>query len=92
MLPALWRSMPSATRFGLALAGYGVIADFIHHVFTPNLHAGKVLNIGFIGHVLTLAGMLMALWGVIHAAVESRRRAREKGESNAASSSAAASG
>jgi hypothetical protein len=66
-----------------------VLADFIHHVFTPGQHAGKILSIGFIGHILTVAGMLIALLGVIQAAVESRRRARQKGERNAARSSSA---
>lgn len=91
MVRALWRSIPSISRLGLFLASYGILADFIHHVFTPNLHAGKILSIGFIGHALTLAGMVLALWGVIRAAVDSRRRNREKeGENHAARSSAAA--
>ncbi|HYZ91835.1 MAG TPA: hypothetical protein VFA34_05505 [Actinomycetota bacterium] len=91
MLRSLWRSIPPLSRLGLSLTGYGVLADFIHHVFTPNLHAGKVLHIGFIGHALTLAGMVLALLGVISALVESRRRAKQKGEGNAARSSTAAS-
>ncbi|MGH2758373.1 MAG: hypothetical protein ACRDKJ_02310 [Actinomycetota bacterium] len=91
MARSLLRSIPSVTRLGLFLAGNGVLADFIHHVFTADLHAGRVLHIGFIGHALTLAGMLLALWGVIRAATDSRRRAREKGERNAARSSATAS-
>jgi hypothetical protein len=90
MVRSLWRSVPSATRFGLAIAGCGVVADFIHHVFTAELHGGQLVHIGFIGHVLTLAGMFIALSGVAHAAVESRRRTREKGESNAARCSASA--
>jgi hypothetical protein len=89
MLRSLWRSLPGTTRAGLAFAGYGVLADLIHHVFAPGLHAGKVMHIGFIGHVLTLAGMVLALWGVIRAAVDSHRRIREKGGKNAARSSAA---
>lgn len=89
MFRALWRSIPSVTRFGLALAAYGVAADFIHHAFAPSLHAGKFLNIGVIGHVLTLAGMVLALWGVIRAAVDSHRRTQQKGGTNAARSSTA---
>lgn len=89
MLRSFWKSVPSVTRFGLAFAAYGVGADFIHHVFTPDLHAGKVINIGFIGHVLTLAGMVLALWGVIGAAVDSHRRSIKKGGTHAARSSTA---
>jgi hypothetical protein len=90
MLRALWRSLPSATRLGIALAGVGVIADFVHHVFTHDMHPAAVLNIGGIGHVLTLAGMVLAVGGVIQAAAGSRRRARQKGERNAARSGTAA--
>ncbi len=90
MLRTLWEPLSSATRLGLAFAGIGVVADFIHHVFTHHIHAVAVLNIGGIGHVLTLAGMVLAMTGVIHAAAHSRRRARQKGERNAARSSSAA--
>lgn len=90
MLRSLWRSIPSVSRLGLYLAGYGVIADFVHHVVRPGLHAGLLIHIGLIGHTLTLAGMVLALMGVVRAAVDSRRRAREKGERDAARGSAAA--
>ena len=78
MLRALWRSIPAATRFGLALAWCGVIADLVHHVVAPVVHAGQNPHIGSVGHVLTLAGMVVALLGVMHAAVGSRRRTRER--------------
>jgi hypothetical protein len=90
MVRAMWRSMPSPTRIGLVLAGSGVFADFVHHVFTHNQHAFEGLQIDLIGHVLTLAGMLIALSGVIHAAVDSRRRTKQKGGSDAARSCASA--
>lgn len=89
MVHSLWRSIPSVTRFGLTLAAYGVAADFIHHIFAPGLHAAKVLHLGFIVHVLTLAGMVLALLGVISAAVDSHRRTRAKGATHAALSSTA---
>jgi hypothetical protein len=54
------------------------------------MHPAAVLNIGGIGHVLTLAGMVLAVGGVIQAAAGSRRRARQKGERNAARSGTAA--
>ncbi len=91
MVRAHWQSIPRAMRIGLTVVGSGVIADFIHHALTHNLHAVEALHIDLIGHVLTLAGMVIALWGVMYAAVESRRRARVKGGSDAARSSAAAS-
>jgi hypothetical protein len=43
-----------------------------------------------IGHVFTLAGMVLALCGVIRAAVDSHRRTQEKGEAHAARSSTTA--
>jgi hypothetical protein len=91
MLRALWPSISTVARFGLALAGVGVLTDVIHHVFTHDLHAAESLNIGAIGHVLTLAGMVLAMSGVIGAAIASRQRhARQKGERNAARCSSAA--
>ena len=90
MLRTLWQTLSSMTRLGLALAGAGVVADIVHHVFTHDMHAAAVVNIGGIGHVLTLAGMVLAVGGVIRAAAHSRRRARQKGESNAAHSCSAA--
>jgi hypothetical protein len=81
--------MPPVARLGLVLAGCGIFADVVHHGFTENLHISEALHIGVIGHVLTLAGMLLALSGVVHAAAGSRRRAREKGEGHAARSSTA---
>ena len=90
MLRALWRSIPTVVRLGLLVAGLGVIADFVHHVFTHDTHALEHLHIDVVGHALTLAGMVIALSGVVHAAVESRRRARKEGGSDAARSCAAA--
>jgi hypothetical protein len=90
MTRSIWRSLPSVMRLGLILAAFGVFADLTHHIFAPDLHAGKVLHIGFMGHVLTLVGMVIALSSVVRAGASSRRRARERGGSNAAYSRAAA--
>lgn len=81
MLRTLWPATPRATRFGLALAAVGLVLDLIHHTLAD-------LDIAVIGHVLTLAGMVLAMTGVIHAAAASRHR-RQKGERNAARSSSA---
>ena len=77
------------TRLGLALAAAGVAFDLIHHLITNDIPAAAILHIGGIGHVLTLAGMVLAVGGVIHAAAEARRRARQKGERDAARRSSA---
>ena len=90
MWRTLWRPLPLTARSGLALAAIGVVADVIHHVFTHGLHSADVLHIDVIGHVLTLAGMVLAMSGVIQAAADSRRRARQKGETHAARGSSAA--
>ena len=84
MVRSLWRSVPAVSRVGLVITAAGVGVDLVHHVFTQDLHAAKVLDIGFAGHVLTLAGMVVALLGVIRAAADSRRCARQKGGSHAA--------
>ena len=86
----LWRPLSSVTRLGLTLAGAGVVADTIHHAVTHDLHSTDILHIDVIGHVLTLAGMVLAMGGVIQAAVESRRRTRQEGETHAARSGSAA--
>lgn len=91
MWHVLWRSIPPVARLGLAVVGFGLFADLIHHVVTHDLHAMEPMHIDLIGHLVTLAGMVIALWGVVHAAVDSRHRAREEGGSHAARSSAAAS-
>ena len=90
MLRALWAPLSFATRLGLAIVGAGLVADVVHHVFARDIHAAAVLNIGGIGHVLTLAGMVLAVGGVIHAAALARRRTRQEGERHAARSSSAA--
>ena len=90
MFRTSWEALSSTTRLGLALAAVGVIADSVHHVFTHDMYAAAVLNIGGVGHVLTLAGMVLAVGGVIQAAAHARRRARQKGERNASRRSSAA--
>lgn len=90
MLRSVWQSMSRVTRLGLILGGLGVAADFVHHGFVHHVHFEEVLHIELFGHVLTLVGMVFALLGVARAAVESRRRTREKGGNDAARIGAAA--
>lgn len=90
MLRGQWRSLPSMSRMGLLIAAIGVAFDLVHHVFTHDLHAAEAMQIGFIGHALTLAGMVLALLGVVSAARTSRRRAKQKGEGDAVRCSPAA--
>jgi hypothetical protein len=90
MLRSVWQSISTVTRFGLILGGLGVAADFVHHGFMHHVHFEGVLHIELFGHVLTLVGMVFALSGVARAAVESRRRTREKGGNDAARIGAAA--
>ena len=87
---AIWRSLPSLSRGGLLITALGVVADLVHHAFTHDLHAAEAMQIDVIGHALTLAGMVLALMGVVSAVRIARRRAREKGETHAGSGSAAA--
>jgi hypothetical protein len=90
MLRSTWRGLPLVARIGLSIAALGLAADLVHHVFTHDVHAAQVLAIGFYGHVLTLVGMVVTVAAVVQAAVDSRRRARQKGEGNVARSSATA--
>lgn len=83
MLRSVWRSLPAVTRLGSILGTLGLAGDVIHHALAPNLLAGRALDLGSVGHVLTLAGMVLALSGVVGAARAARRRAREKGGSDA---------
>jgi hypothetical protein len=88
MVRSLWLSVPAISRLGLVIAAFGVGADVVYHRSTA---AMQVMSVGLIGHVVTLAGMFLALLGVVRAAAGSRRRARQKGVSNAARSSTTAS-
>lgn len=90
MLRSLWSSLPLVSRIGLGVAAAGLAADVLHHGFIHQIDVAQVPDIAFIGHVLTLAGMVLALSGVVLAAADMRRRVRQKGESNAARSGAAA--
>ena len=90
MVRSLGRSIPTVSRVGLVITATGVGFDVVHHVFAHDLHVANVLGLGFTGHVLTLAGMVVALLGVIRVAADSRRLARQKGERHAARRSAAA--
>ena len=90
MLRTPWQELSAVTRSGLALALIGVVTDVVHHLFTDGLRVAEVLHVGALGHVLTLAGMVLALCGVVQAAVESRRRTRQKGGNDAARSSTTA--
>ena len=90
MVRALWSPLSRATRSGLVLAALGVLADFVHHVFSPDVRVAHVLPIELAGHGLTLVGMVVALGGVVGAARHSRRRVRKEGGTDAARCSAAA--
>ena len=75
--------LPLLMRAGLGLAVLGALVDIGHHLATdaPGIGHGSV---AFIGHTVTLAGMVATMLGLIGAAL--RRRPDEaqpirKGES-----------
>lgn len=91
MARRLSRTLPPLCRLGLTVVAIGLAVDIVHHTFTQDIAALRWLGLDVFGHAMTLAGMVLALLGVVRAAADERRRARQKGESNAARSGAAAS-
>ncbi len=74
MAAAVW-AMPIASRFGFAVLGAGLAIDVAYHVVSksPSL-AAPCCGPGFVGHVITLAGMVLVVLGVLTMAFRSRSR------------------
>lgn len=75
--------LPLLMRAGLGLAVLGAIVDIGYHLGTdtPGMGHGSV---AFIGHTVTLAGMLVTMLGLIGAALKRRpleAKPTQKGES-----------
>ena len=63
--------LPLLMRAGLALAILGAVVDIGYHLATdaPGMGHG---SIAFIGHTVTLVGMVVTMLGLIEAAVKRR--------------------
>jgi hypothetical protein len=75
--------LPRLMRAGLGLAALGAVIDIGYHVGTqaPGMGHG---SIAFIGHTVTLFGMVVTMLGLVGAALKRRpveARPTQKGES-----------
>jgi hypothetical protein len=74
-LRRLFRSLPALTRMGIVVLGTGVVVDVGAHLLGPGPAAmSRCCGPAFLGHLVTLAGMLLAVAGALTLAV--RRRSR----------------
>ena len=79
----VFTELPLLMRAGLGLALLGAVIDFGYHLATdaPGMGHG---SIAFIGHTVTLAGMVITMLGLIGAAFKRRpveAKPTKKGES-----------
>lgn len=73
--------LPATTLAGVAVIVVGLALDVGYHVFGSAPRAAPpCCGIGWTGHVVTLAGMVLALAGVIGLAVKGRARSRAGAE------------
>ena len=63
--------LPVLMRAGLGLALLGAVVDIGHHLAADASRMGHG-SIAFIGHAVTLAGMLVTMLGLIGAALKRR--------------------
>ena len=65
------RSLPPLMRAGLALAAAGAVVDIGYHLTTeaPGMGHGPV---AFAGHLITLLGMVVTMFGLFGAAFKRR--------------------
>lgn len=64
--------IPVSTRLGFLVLAAGVVIDVAYHL------TGVSSRMGVVGHAVTLAGMVLALFGVIATAVQLRRHGRQE--------------
>lgn len=66
--------IPVSTRLGFLVLAAGVVIDVAYHL----TGVGMSSRMGVVGHAVTLAGMVLALFGVIATAVQLRRHGRQE--------------
>lgn len=80
-MAAVASSLPVVVRIGVALVLAGLTVDVLYHAtaFRPSV-AAPCCGPGFVGHVLTLAGMLVSILGAVVTGVRLRSRLRQPQE------------
>jgi hypothetical protein len=80
-IAAFASSLPPLVRIGVSLVVAGLVVDVAYHtaVARPSV-AAPCCGPGFVGHVLTLAGMLVSIAGAVVTGVRLRSRLRQPQE------------
>ncbi|HEV3474486.1 MAG TPA: hypothetical protein VG602_03890 [Actinomycetota bacterium] len=80
-MTAFVSTLPVTVRIGAALILGGLVVDVAYHMVAshPTL-AARCCGPGFVGHVLTLGGMLLALAGAVATGLHHRSRLRKPQE------------
>jgi hypothetical protein len=65
--------LPSLVRFGFVVVVAGGVIDLGYHLLLAG-SGGGVDRVGYAGHLVTLAGMLVSMVGVFRTAVHPERR------------------
>jgi hypothetical protein len=75
----MFAAFPALTRVGLIVLGLGVTLDLAAHLLGagPSL-AARCCEPAFVGHLVTLAGMILAVAGVLVLVVRRSRPTRPR--------------
>ena len=76
-LRRIWRGLPGAMRLGFAVLALGLGADLAYHLafgIEPQHHDHASEAVPFAIHMSVVAGMALALVGVVGTALDHRRR------------------
>jgi hypothetical protein len=77
-----WHDLPLLMRVGLAIAALGAAIDIGYHLLSDAAGAGHG-PVAFTGHLVTLIGMVITLFGLFGAALKRRpleAKSTNKGE------------
>ncbi len=81
-LVLIWLTLPTVMRVGFVVVVVGFAIDVLYHLttHTSGLRA-PCCGVGFIGHAVTLVGMLVSIAGIFEPLLRpSRRHDRERPE------------
>jgi hypothetical protein len=72
---AFLSSLPATVRLGVVLIVAGLVVDVAYHVVAPHpTVAAPCCGPGFVGHILTLGGMVVAFAGAVATGLGHRTR------------------
>lgn len=78
-----FRALPVVSRIGVPVLGAGFVTDVGYHLATGQTSpAVPCCGPGFVGHVVTLAGMVMVIVGILQMAFRPQSRQAPGGRSS----------